>query len=266
LRTDHASLIWLCKRAEPSRQVARWLEVLAEFSYRIEHRPGRKHRNADGLSRRPDEGCKQCRNITRRDGGPPRSELETLGCPEISYDWDQGQLRPRVDPPPEAVNNLRVNPVLAHNARELQKLRKGLPGVVADVYRAKRGGQRPSEEQLRQGCAKLRLYCQRWDSLRIGLDGLLTISLAADEGHPERKRVICPTAIRRELVWDTHKQAHAGVQRVLTKLRLRWYWPNMKRDVRLRIKQCEICQASKHGRLPGKRDGGCYMLEGHGRW
>jgi len=76
--------------------------------------------------------------------------------------------------------------------------------------------------------------------------------LAAEEEHPKRKRVICPTAIRRELVWDTHKQAHAGVQRVLTKLRLRWYWPNMERDVRLRIKQCEICQASKHGRLPGE--------------
>jgi len=66
------------------------------------------------------------------------------------------------------------------------------------------------------------------------------------------KRVICPTAIRRELVWDAHKQAHAGIQRVLTKLRLRWYWPNMERDVRLRIKQCEICQASKHGRLPAE--------------
>jgi len=121
-RTDHASLIWLCKRAEPSSQVARWLEVLAEFSYRIEHRPGKKHSNADGLSRRPDEGCKQCHNIERRDGGPPRSELETLSHPGISYDWDQGQLRPKVDTPREVVNNLRANPVLAHNVKELQRL------------------------------------------------------------------------------------------------------------------------------------------------
>jgi len=86
----------------------------------------------------------------------------------------------------------------------------------------------------------------------MGLDGLLTITLAANKGHPERKRVICPAAIRRELVWDAHKQAHARVQRVLAKLRLRWYWSDMERDVRLRIKQCKICQASKHGRLPGE--------------
>jgi len=117
LRTGHASLIWLCKRAEPSSQVARWLKVLVEFFYWIEHRPGKKHGNADGLSRRPDEGCKQCRNIERRDGGPPRSELETLGHLEVSYDWDQGQLRPRVETPQEAVNNFRANPVLANSQR-----------------------------------------------------------------------------------------------------------------------------------------------------
>jgi len=80
----------------------------------------------------------------------------------------------------------------------------------------------------------------------------LTIDLATSGGNHDRKRVICPTAIRRELIWDAHKQAHAGVQGVLAKLRLRWYWPNMERDVRLRIKQCEICQASKHGRLHGE--------------
>jgi len=37
LRTDHASLIRPCRRAEPSSQVARWLEILADFSYQIEH-------------------------------------------------------------------------------------------------------------------------------------------------------------------------------------------------------------------------------------
>jgi len=135
LRTDHASLVWLCKRAEPSRQVARWLEILAEFSYRIEHRPGKKHSNADGLSRRPDKGCKQCLHIERRDGGPSRSELETLCNTTESYDWEQGRLQLRTATPPEDVQNLRVNPVLADNVKELQQLQETLPGVVADVYR-----------------------------------------------------------------------------------------------------------------------------------
>jgi len=32
LRTDHASLIWLCERAEPSSKVAQRMDSLAEFS------------------------------------------------------------------------------------------------------------------------------------------------------------------------------------------------------------------------------------------
>jgi len=200
LRTGHASWIWLCKRAEPSSQVTRWLEILAKFSYRIEHRPGKKHGNADGLRRRPNEGCKQCFKIEKRDGGPPRSELEALVHPGIEYDWDQSQLQQKADTPPEVVQNLHTNPALAGNVRELQRLQESLPGVVADVYRAKKEGQQLSEEQLRQGCAELRLYCQRWDSLRIGQDGLLTMTLAANSRHPERKRVVCPAAIHQELI------------------------------------------------------------------
>ena len=42
LRTDHASLLWLCRRKEPSGQVARWLELLSEFQYQLQHRPGVK--------------------------------------------------------------------------------------------------------------------------------------------------------------------------------------------------------------------------------
>ena len=37
LRTDHALLMWLCRRKEPSDQVARWLETLEEFKYTLSH-------------------------------------------------------------------------------------------------------------------------------------------------------------------------------------------------------------------------------------
>jgi len=83
--------------------------------------------------------------------------------------------------------------------------------MVADVYRAKKEEWRLSEEQLRQVCAEFRLFCQRWDSLRIEQNGLLTITLAANGIHSERKRVVFPAAISLKLIWDTHKQAHAGV-------------------------------------------------------
>jgi len=109
----------------------------------------------------------------KRDRGPPRSELETRDHPENQYDSDQGLLRQKAGMPPEAVQNLRANPVLAGTVKELRELQENLPGMVANVYQAKKEGRQPSERQLRQGCAELQLYCQRWDFLRIGPDGLM---------------------------------------------------------------------------------------------
>ena len=75
LGTDHASLLWLYKRTEPSHQVARWLKSLAEFRFQLEHKAGAKHGNADGLSHCVD--CPQCTRIEDRDGGTTREELAT---------------------------------------------------------------------------------------------------------------------------------------------------------------------------------------------
>jgi len=59
IRTDHHSLIWLMQFRNPEGQIARWLEELSQYDFNIQHRPGKDHANADGLSRVPDrlEGC-----------------------------------------------------------------------------------------------------------------------------------------------------------------------------------------------------------------
>ena len=62
LRTDHGSLTWLAQFKEP-----RWLEQLQEFDFEIYHRPGRKHQNADAMSRIP---CKQCGRPTHESEAP----------------------------------------------------------------------------------------------------------------------------------------------------------------------------------------------------
>jgi hypothetical protein len=41
----------------PQDQLTRWLEELSQYNMEIRHRPGKKHCNADGLSRIPASGC-----------------------------------------------------------------------------------------------------------------------------------------------------------------------------------------------------------------
>lgn len=76
VRTDHSALRWLLSFKEPEDQMARWLEVLSQFDFRIEHRAGKQHGNADGLSR---QGCdpEEC---TCYDGESVVSELPCHGC------------------------------------------------------------------------------------------------------------------------------------------------------------------------------------------
>ena len=61
LRTDHASLRLLINFRDAEGMVARWMARIASYDYTLEIREGKKHANADGMSR-----CRQC----RREGCP----------------------------------------------------------------------------------------------------------------------------------------------------------------------------------------------------
>ena len=81
LRTDHKALECLSLFENPSSQLCRWLEILADYDYTIVHRSGRSHNNADGLSRRNENAS---------------MENELVGCifqgqTEEEWNWQEHQ-------------------------------------------------------------------------------------------------------------------------------------------------------------------------------
>ena len=50
IRTDHASLVWLRNFKDAEGMLARWISKLETYDYKLEHRSGVKHTNADALS------------------------------------------------------------------------------------------------------------------------------------------------------------------------------------------------------------------------
>jgi len=76
LRTDCSSLRWIMSFKSPTDQMARWLEVLSQFDFKIMHRSGKKHSNADGLSRIPCDP-RECQCY---DGRTVLQELPCNGC------------------------------------------------------------------------------------------------------------------------------------------------------------------------------------------
>nr|CAH8829254.1 unnamed protein product [Trichobilharzia regenti] len=61
VRTDHKALQWLQNFRDADGQLARWQERLQEFDFICEYRPGKRHGNADSLSRLPD--CENTLNV-----------------------------------------------------------------------------------------------------------------------------------------------------------------------------------------------------------
>ena len=77
VRADHSSLTWLMNFKEPQGQLARWLEELSQYDMVVVHRPGRKHANADVLSRQSGGGeCLEYRGMP---------DLESLPCGGCKY-------------------------------------------------------------------------------------------------------------------------------------------------------------------------------------
>ena len=52
LVTDHAPLKWMAGAKDTNARVTRWFLALQDFHFKVDHRPGKEHANADALSRR----------------------------------------------------------------------------------------------------------------------------------------------------------------------------------------------------------------------
>ena len=110
IRTDHNALQWLLNFKEPEGQMARWLLELSSYNLVIQHRPGKLHGNADGLSRRP---CRQCGLV---EGDPEMLKaINTIG-------------EERGKPVPEQYKEVRV--IQRHPRRRSIKIQQqAIPGM-----------------------------------------------------------------------------------------------------------------------------------------
>jgi len=78
---------------QPTAQLSRYLDFLADFDFTLEHRPGKQHQNSDALSRlRPcnagsdGEPCRQCRKVITGDHINAVERLKPLFAPTLNVD------------------------------------------------------------------------------------------------------------------------------------------------------------------------------------
>jgi hypothetical protein len=99
LRTDHKPLEWLAIVSDTHGRRGRWVGMLQDFSFKIVHRPGLRHMNADALSRNPvglaeedEDFGEEIRDITSAHPDAPKEETELL-CVTAGKDTDWMGIR-----------------------------------------------------------------------------------------------------------------------------------------------------------------------------
>ncbi|GBN26385.1 Retrovirus-related Pol polyprotein from transposon 297 [Araneus ventricosus] len=152
LQTDHASLRWLLNFREPEGQIARWIQRLQEYDFKIQHRKGTSHGNADALSRRPcKESCKHCTNAEKKFGMETDISVKVLATED------------------------------AWSSSEVQKAQLEDPAIRPILERKLNSEDRPSWQEIAPESPPTKRYWALWDSLHLK-DGVLYRKWESDDG------------------------------------------------------------------------------------
>ena len=201
LRTDHSSIVWIQFFKEPEGQLARWMEKLQEYDFKVVHRRGTQHNNADALSRQP---CKQC----GRDSHVVGAVMQ----------W----------------------PFQSYTPEEMQKLQNDDP-AIGPVLQAVGSGNYPSEDAVKSWSWEGRCSLQQSKMLHVldgvlwrrFLNGgttrhqLLLPSMLRDDVLGKLH----------DDVWG----GHLGEAKLMHRVQERYYWPGYSESVKVWCRTCVKC-------------------------
>ena len=260
VRTDHSSLRWMLNQKEPTDQLARWIQRLSTYQFTIEHRPGKKHGNADAMSRR-DGKCFR--------GGvcfhPSHPEDSIPDGTRLSLEQPNRQYKDKGITPEEGVGALRekdldesdqeISPepniglTIGLSREELLKLQKADSDLQYLQRRLEAGLPRPNKEEVSPFSSVIKYWCGRWDQLALN-EGLLYYKWEPDQaGDPVSWKLITPHALRETVmkaVHDLKAAGHLGISRTWEKAqRSPFIWVGMRGDVERWVRACQLCQQKK---------------------
>ena len=255
IRTDHASLVWLMNFKDAEGLIGRWFQSLSDFHFKIQHRKGQRHGNADALSRSPPRKCSrsdcpECRPSIEfqqhsimaymQYANPPMSSQELSGV----QSFDTVHVAEQ-----ESWHGRDTCPMGWSHDDLLQDQLKDLD--VSSFIRLIReyGDTRPPNSVIASETKDVKVFCTMWNDFTL-LNGVL-YRLSSNEAS--QLRYVVPHHRRAQVLDYLHRNpaaGHLGVTRTTKAATRRFFWPRMRPDIIRYIKSCLRCEMAKPG--PGK--------------
>ena len=230
IRTDHGALTWLLNFKHPEGQIARWLQFLSNYDYKIEHRSGNAHRNADALSRRPcrDDPCRYCDNQESYDEARAKNEVSKI--PHIKAITEQHDIS---------------NWVEGISQRQLREAQLQDPNI-GPVLKWMENKQRPTWDEISHLSSTVKSYVGCWPQLQLWEGVLYRRIFSPISG--DLSQLILPESLRSTILSSLHQDVtsgHLGVNRTLDKVKARFFWVKMQKDIARWCRECKECQLRK---------------------
>ena len=249
---DHSALQWLLNLKQPSGRLARWISLIQAYSFTIQYRPGRVHNDAYGLSRRhyditqdphTQEGPSETEPHEDHVTAIQAAETGTSASSHTSQCGDSYQ---------QAAHNL-LNDVSRPVELSMDSFRdlQAQDSQYSDLLAYLNHGTIPTNLDKRHEV----LTTQAHYFLNDGV--LFHIWTKAGKGHRATRtqvQLVVPRPLVQTVLEINHDSplfgGHFGLHRTLERIRLKYFWPSMNKEVVHWVKSCIPCNQKK---APPKR-------------
>ena len=232
--TDNNPLTYLLTTAKLNATALRWVNGLADYHFSIKYRAGKKHIDADYLSRHPVDEINQLKeetdvkvesedvNLVFSGASKKESQVKQVNVEMLQMKAKDSELETLIKIENEDVIREQKKDCVIGPVYELVELK-------TNVGKAERKGLSRDSKILLKQAQKLKV-----------VDGMLVREVKG------WNQIVLPKVYHQLVYTELHeKLAHLGSEKVLDLARARFYWPKMQRDVEFYIKKQCRCVMSK---------------------
>ena len=222
LRTDHEALKWIHSIEEPKGMIMRWLETLANYEFKVEFRRGKKHGNADALS--------------RTEHAEPL-ELSGMMDQEIAaLEENEDEERNRPDNLPRMPEKIGDMKILEYQEEDevMKKVKKWITT-----------GQWPTKPEKQTLSNEEKAYAALEGQLHVNEQGIIErrdpLGLKVNTNRP-----CIPDRLKAPLLLQSHQEGgHRGGINTYEQFIRRFYFPGAASEAMLVVKLCHQCQKNQ---------------------